>query len=337
MRGVTRAIRSFINWLGPDRSRLLFLLLAFTGLISLMLNAVGQQQQWVRLVQSVLFIAFLTGAVVIIVWRFPQQDRRQLLLVVAPALVAMSLGLLFPDLMMFFLPVAVGWIVISLIAMRGGVRREYQAAIKHLRKAEYKEAIAVMTSLIEQEPKVAEHYRFRAELYRLSSKIKKAREDYQRVVELTPESGVGYNGLAEVYLQDGEYEQALPYAQKSMEMEPDHWVPAYNLGMIEDRRGNWEAVSAPLKQALELGIPDSRHRLLTHLWLARAYYHLGQLEQANAEIKEMQREHDGQREWNTIFESEEATVLKAVLLDDVTLAAKLLEENASVELLANAS
>ena len=337
MRGVTGAVRRFINWLGPERSRLLFMLLALTGLISLILNAVGQQQQWVRLVQSVLFIIFLIGAVVIIVWRFPQQDRRQLLTVIAPALVAMSLGLLFPNLMLFFLPVAVGWLVISLLAMRGRVRREYQIAIKHLRNGEYKEAIAVMTSLIEQEPKIADHYRFRAELYRLSAKIKKAREDYQRVIELMPDSGVGYNGLAEVYLQDGEYELALPYAQKSLEMEPEHWVSAYNLGMIEDRRGNWPAAIAPLKQALTLGIPDSRHRLLTHLWLARSYYRQGQLEQATAEVKEMQREHDGLHEWNTIFESEEAAVLKDVLLEDVTLAAKLLEDQASVELLANAS
>jgi tetratricopeptide (TPR) repeat protein len=316
---------------------LLFLMLAFTGLISLILNAVGQQQQWVRLVQSALVIVFLIGAVITIVWRFPQQARRQLLLIVMPALIAISFGLLFPDLWLLFLPIAAGWVAVSLIAMRGGVRREYQIAIKHLRKAEYKEAIAVMTNLIEQEPKDADHYRFRAELYRLSSKIKKAREDYQRVVELTPDSGVGYNGLAEVYLQDGEYEQALPYAQKSMEMEPEHWVPAYNLGMIEDRRGNWSASVAPLRKALELGIPDSRHRLLTHLWIARSYFRQGQLDQANAEITAMQRERDGLHEWKTIFESEEATVLKSVLLEDVTLAGKLLEEQASVELLANAS
>ena len=47
--------------------------------------------------------------------------------------------------------------------------------------------------------------------------------------------GVGYNGLAEVHLQSGEYDKALPFARQALEHEPDEWVPAYNLGMIEDR------------------------------------------------------------------------------------------------------
>jgi hypothetical protein len=315
----------------------LFGLLASTGLISLMLNAVGQDQPGVRLAQSLLVVVFLAGAALTVVLRFPAEDRRQLLVVVGPALVAMSLGLVFPSLMLFFLPVAVGWIVIMIVGMRGRVRREYMEAVRHMRRREYKEALKIMTDLIGEEPAVSEHYRFRAELYRLSSRLKKAREDYQKVVELTPESGVGYNGLAEVYLQDGEYDAALPFALRARELEPDQWVPAYNLGMIEDRRRSWPTAIPALRQALDLGIPDSRHRLLTHLWLARAYFHQGQLDQANAAIKGMEGEKAGLREWETIFESEEAAVLRAVLMGDVALAAKLLEAGASVNLLANAS
>jgi tetratricopeptide (TPR) repeat protein len=291
----------------------------------------------VRLVQSGLAVSFLLGAVLIVVLRFPPQDRRQVALVVGPALVALSLGLVFPNLFMFFLPLAFGWIVLAVILMRARVRREYVTAIKHLRNREYKEAISVMSDLIEQEPAVADHYRFRAELYRLSARIRKAREDYQRVVELMPDSGIGYNGLAEVYLQDGEYEAALPHAKQALSFEPDHWVPAYNLGMIEDRlRHSAEAIPA-LKQALALGIPDSRHRLLTHLWLARAHVQLGQPDAANAEVEAMRREKDGLREWRTIFESEEAAVLKAVLSEDVALTARLLEQDGSTELLAATS
>jgi tetratricopeptide (TPR) repeat protein len=315
----------------------LFGLLASTGLISLILNAVGQDQASVRLAQSVLVIVFLAGAVLTIVLRFPPQDRRQTLFVVGPALVAMSLGLLFPHLMLLFLPIAVGWIVIAIVGLRARVRREYVQAIRHLRNREYKEAIDIITEVIADEPKMADHYRFRAELYRLSARLKKAREDYQRVVDLQPDSGVGYNGLAEVYLQDGEFDAALPFAEKAQALEPNEWVPAYNLGMIQDRRGDWVRAIPALTRALELGIPDSRHRLLTHLWLARAHFHRGEAEQCDAAFAHLRREEAGLKEWHTIFESEEAAVLKAVLLEDVTLAGKLLDAKATVGLLAGSS
>lgn len=337
MANVVRSVRRFVAWLGPRRAWFLFGLLASTGLISLVLNAIGQDQAWVRLAQSLLVISFLVGAVVTIVLRFPAQDRRQTLIVVGPALVAMSLGLLFPHLMLLFLPVAVGWIVLAVVGLRARVRREYVQAIRHLRNREYKEAIDIITEVIADEPKVADHYRFRAELYRLSARLKRAREDYQRVVDLMPESGVGYNGLAEVYLQDSEFDAALPFAEKARTLEPNEWVPAYNLGMIHDRRGDWAQAIPTLTRALELGIPDSRHRLLTQLWLTRAHFHRGESEQADAALAKLRRETAGLQEWYTIFESEEAAVLKAVLLEDVTLAGKLLDAKASVSLLASAS
>ncbi|MBX3063832.1 MAG: tetratricopeptide repeat protein [Anaerolineae bacterium] len=325
------AIRRFINWLGPARSQAIFLLLAITGLVSLILNAVGQQYEGVRFVQSLLLVIFLAGTAAIVILRFPAPDRSTILLIIGPALIAVSLALLLPNVALFFLPVAIGWILITSISMRGRIRREYQAAIRHMRKGEYNEAIKVMSTLIDDEADVADHHRFRAELYRLSGKLKKARDDYRRVTELEPESGIGFNGLAEVYLQDGEYDAAIPFAQKALELEPNEWVPAYNLGMIEDRRGQAEAAISALQQALKANIPDSRHRLLAHLWIARAQVRQDDAAAAAAEVREMKREQAGLREWKTIFESEEAAVLKRVLLEDVELAEKLLEGTTSVE------
>ena len=114
---------------------------------------------------------------------------------------------------------------------------EYQQAVKHLRKSEYAEAVKSMDSLIKQEPRDPNHYRFRAELLRLWGKLDRAKKDYQRMTELDPKSAVGYNGLAEVYLQAGDYDDALEAGQRAAELAPDEWVALYNLGMIEDRLG----------------------------------------------------------------------------------------------------
>ncbi len=326
-------IRRIINWLGPTRAQIIFILLALTGLGSLMLNAVGTKVEWVPLVQSLLLIVFLVGAAATVLSRFSERDRRQAALVILPMVAAVSLGLLFPSLLAFFAPVGVGWLLIAMVALRGRIRREYQAAIKHMRKGEYNDAIRVMSDLIKGEPENADHRRFRAELYRLSGKVRRAREDYEKVVELMPESGVGYNGLAEVYLQDGEYEAALPYAKQALEREPDQWVAPYNLGMIEDRLDEWPRSIEHLEQALRVGVPDSRHRLLIHLWLARSYYRLGKTDEAEAELQKMKRERVGLNEWNTIFESEEAAVLRNVLLDDIQLAQRLADGEAALSAL----
>lgn len=326
------SIRRFVTWLGPGRSRFLFLLLATTGLISLMLNAVQPPEPWVTPVQSLLAIAFLVGAVATIVTRFDGPERRQLLMLVGPAVAIVVIGLLVPSLAILAILLALGWLVIASITLRSAVRQEYQKAIRHMRKGQYDEAIAVMSDLIRSEPDRAEHHRFRAELFRLSGKVKKAQADYERVVALTPDSGVGYNGLAEVFLQSGEYDKALPYARQALEREPNEWVPAYNLGMIEDRLALADAVEH-LKLALKTGIPDSRHRMLAHLWLARAAMRTGDRDAATRHIEDLKHEKAGLREWRIIFDNPEAAILRGVLAEDVELAESLAEGRATLDAL----
>jgi len=333
VKGINRNIRRFIKWLGPQRAYMLFFLLALTGLVSLMLNAVGQQFTWVRVVQSLLVLVFLVGASVIIGTRFPPEDRRELFIALAPALLALALGLLNRPLLIPFTVAGVGWIAIAAIWIRGHVRQEYATAIKHMRNDEFDKGVKVISDLIKREPEKADHYRFRADLYRMGGKIKRSRADYEKVIELTPDSAVGYNGLAEVYLQDSEYSEALDYARKALELESNQWVMLYNLGMIEDRLSMAPDAIKHLVEALKMGIPDSRHRLLTHLWLARAYQREGKSAEASGEINLLKKEQTGLQEWETIFENEAAAVLRGQLEGDVNLAKQLVSGEAKPEAL----
>jgi tetratricopeptide (TPR) repeat protein len=336
MKAIRQSINRTIGWLGPTRAQAFFVLLAVTGLGSLILNIIQPQPVWVRAVQSLLVIAFLIGAALIVISRFPVQDRRHLVFAIGPAIIAISLGILYPQFIIFFAAIGIGWLLISMVLMRGRVRQEYQTAIKHMRNNEYDQAVDVISDVIKEEPENPDHRRFRAELYRMAGKIKRARADYQKVIELTPDSPVGYNGLAEVYLQDGEFQEALSFAQKALELEPDYWVAPYNLGMIEDRLNMSEQAIEHLDHALAATIPDSRHRLLTYLWIARAQFRLGHESEAKDALQKMKREKLGLEEWTTIFESEAAAVLKAVLEDDVNVSAKLVNDNADLSVLTGA-
>ena len=207
---------------------------------------------------------------------------------------------------------------------------EYRDAVKHLRKLEYAKTIQVMDRVVKMEPREPNHYRFRAEVFRVWGKLNNALRDYQKMTELAPNSPVAYNGLAEVYLQRGEYPEALEAARKANQLSPKDWVTFYNLGMIEDRLGLSSEVIDHLDRALALKVKDSRHRVLIYLYLARAYSRLGQMDAATKQVAAMKHLKAGLDEWQTILDDKQADTLRAVLGDDIADAQDLV--NGKLEL-----
>jgi tetratricopeptide (TPR) repeat protein len=191
-----------------------------------------------------------------------------------------------------------------------------------------------MDGVIREEPNVPEHLRFRAEVLRVWGKIDRAKRDYRRMTEIAPESAVAFNGLAEVCLQAGDYAPAREAAQRAAELAPGEWVALYNLGMIEDRLGNSEAVIDHLTAALALKVPDARHRALIQVYLTRAYARLGRLDEARRAVAALKGLKNGLDEWDTILKSEQAETLRAAIGADVALARALLGGGQTVEGLA---
>jgi tetratricopeptide (TPR) repeat protein len=261
---------------------------------------------------------------------------KQMVLRLGPGLLLLGVGVLLPDYLLFFGGAGVGWIVVSPLVLRGRVRMEYQAAIRHLRRNEYEQAIAIMDRLIQAEPDQTEHRRFRAELHRLSGDLPSAARDYERIVELAPDAPEGYAGLSEVCAQQGDYEQARTHGLGALERGPGRWMPAYNLGMIEDRLGHADAAAGYLEKALAAGLPHRRYRLLARLWLARSYYRQGRADDARAQIALMRQQASGLREWRVIFQSEQAAPLRGLLEADADLAEQLLNAEAPLEALGSA-
>lgn len=326
-------INRFLLFIGPARARALFFLLAITGAISLTLNAV--QGEWVRPVQTLLFFAFVIGAIVIIVGRMTREDRGRFLAIILPAFGALILAMtVLPQYTLPLLGGAAGWLVAGFFIFRTRIPMDYQKAIKHLRKNEYKEAIDIIDEVIKNDPDTPNHYRFRAELLRISGKLDRARRDYFRMIELVPESPEAYNGLSEVQLQMNNLNGALEAAAKAQSLAPDDWVALYNLGMIEDRVGNAQDAIGHLIKALDLKVPDARHRVLIHLYLARAYARLGDMAHAAEQVTAIKRQRSGLEEWQKILESEQAATLKAVIGADVEMAQAVADGKLTPELLA---
>jgi tetratricopeptide (TPR) repeat protein len=316
--------------LGTERLRAIFILLATTGLISLILNAV--QGDWVRPVQTILAIVFITGSMVIIGGKLSWEDRIRYIQIFAPAFGAVVLALtVLQNISLLLLGLAFGWILAGLFIF-GNVRApmQYKETVKHLRKNNYAEAVKTLDDLIKEEPTVSHHYRFRAEILRLWGKFDRARRDYRKIIELEPQSAVGYNGLAEVYLQENNFTSAREAALTAFELASTEWVTAYNLGMIEDRLKLSQEVIDHLRIALKLKVPDARHRLLIHLYLTRAYSRMGNMEAAKHEVKSLARHQGGLNEWQVLLQSDQAQTLRDVIEDDVKTAEALIDGSIDV-------
>lgn len=317
-------IQRLLIFLGVGRARALFALFAATGLISLMLNT-PTADETTRLVQTLLSLTALIGAVVIVGSAYEREARARYAAIAAPALGALILGLtVLSQYGLALMGGAVGWIVAGLFLFRVRAPGTYQKAVRALRRNQLDEAVEWMDELIKAEPDESAHYRFRAELLRVWGKTDRARRDYRRIIELEPESAVAFNGLAEVELQARRYTEALAAAEKAAARAPDEWVAFYNLGMIEDRLGRSEDVIRHLTQANAMKVPDARHRLLIQVYLTRAYARIGAIDDAQRSIEALRKQSNGLREWQTILQSEQAQTLREAIGEDVSLAERLI-------------
>ena len=323
-------LKRFEIFLGPRRYRAFVALLAVTGLASLALNAVSGAPAIVTALQTLLLLAFVIGALHLVLGRLPAEERKRWLAVILPSVLVMAIGsLALPAISGAFVGAGLAWIVAGIFVFRGiGGPKNYKTAVKAMRKGDYASAITAISAQIQQEPRRPEHYRFRAELHRLAGQLKSARRDYQRMIELDAESAVALNGLAEVELQAGRYQQARVAAAAAQALAPEEWVAAYNLGMIEDRLEDAPAVVQHLTRALALKMPDSRHRLLAQLYLWRAHERLGDHDSAVAARSAMRQERAGLEEWQLIMSADEAAALRQVLSADIEQARQLLEGEA---------
>ncbi len=321
-------IRRMQSFLGPRRFRAFLALLAATGLASLALNVLVQGSPVATGIQSLLLVIFILGSSVIVLGRLPTEERLRWLGIIVPSALAIVIGsLAFPHLTGLFVGAGLGWIVAGIFIFRDPRGpQNYRAAVKAMRRGDYQSAISSMSAEIREKPDQAQHFRFRAELHRLAGDLDSARADYRQMAELNAQSAVAYNGLAEVELQARRYEEAMQAARVAHELAPDEWVAAYNLGMIEERLRQDDAALRHLSDALALEIPDSRHRLLVHLYLWRVYQRRGDLDSAGDSLAALKREKAGLEEWKVIMSADEAQALRAVLSDDIEEARRLIKD-----------
>ena len=326
-------LREVFHWLGPNRTRITAALLIGIGALMIGLQIAYADVDWLAQAQIGLIWLFVAGLMGVVSSQLNARVRRRFWTTVGPGLALLALGIVVPGYAVFLAGGGFGWLIIAPLALRSHVRMEYQQAIRHMRYGELDEAIALMNGLVEAEPDDPEHFQFRADLHRLAGHPDQAQADYEQVIRLEPDAAAGYIGLSEVRAQSGDFEAARAPAQQALEREPDGWLPAYNLGMIEDRLNEPRAAVEHLQNALKAGLPHRRYHLMARLWLARSYVRLSEPDEAERQLKAMRDAREALNDWEMVFESEQAALLRALMEPDVRLAARLVQGDAGLEVL----
>ncbi|MCY4527136.1 MAG: tetratricopeptide repeat protein [Anaerolineaceae bacterium] len=318
---------------GTARLRALFLLLALTGLASLMLNALdATAYPWTTSLQTLLALSVPVGAVVIFVSGLDPSARWRPIIILLPVALVLLLALVVEaSLRLPLAGVALGWALAGWFLFRPRQARQVQQAIRALRRGRHGEALTAMDELIALEPDVTAHYRLRAEILRLDGNLSAASRDYRRMTRLDASDAGAWNGLAEVLLQADRHQEALEAARRAASLAPGDWVASYNQGMIEDRLGLAQPALQHVGEALAANVKDARHRLLLQLYLARARMRLGDRAGAEEALQDLRRERKGLEEWQRLLAHEQAATLRKVLEADIQLAHALTEDDAALD------
>lgn len=89
-------------------------------------------------------------------------------------------------------------------------------------------------------------------LYELEKDFRKAKQNYEKAIELNPNVAIYYNNLADVYRQQENYRDAEKYVLKAIELDDENPIYLTNYGNILLLSGNIILAEIMLLGAVDL-------------------------------------------------------------------------------------
>ena len=161
----------------------------------------------------------------------------------------------------------------------------------------YDDAIKEFTAAIAIEDNNPVYYNNRGWAYLNSSKNDEALVDFNKTIQLEPDYANAYSGRASVYLKKGEtdeakinfkraaliyidrrdYDDAAEELNSAIEADNNYGEAYYYLGLIENRRNNYQKAIHNYDEAIRLGYIEGGY---VYNGIGYAKYHLGRYEDA---------------------------------------------------------
>jgi tetratricopeptide (TPR) repeat protein len=148
-------------------------------------------------------------------------------------------------------------------------------------------AIATYQNALKDNPREPSFYILTGELYESKQDWDKAKQSYQKALEISPENPVASNNLAYVMLQTGgNVDVALSLAQTARRADPDNANTADTLGWIFYQKGAYSSAIELFQEALKLAEKQkSPDNPTVHYHLGLAYQKIDKPAQAREQLQ----------------------------------------------------
>ncbi|AFY31894.1 tetratricopeptide repeat protein [Calothrix sp. PCC 7507] len=142
-------------------------------------------------------------------------------------------------------------------------------ALQLAQEGDYREAIALLSQLIDRHPQNAVDYNNRGLIYFQSGERQKALSDYNTALQLNPKLASAYNNRANYYAAGGELAAAIADYDQAIDLNPSYVRAWINRGITWRDLGQYEEAIENFEIALLFG------QLEGHIWAERGRtYHL---------------------------------------------------------------
>lgn len=165
-----------------------------------------------------------------------------------------------------------GFIIAEVPEMDGAARRDFDRAVRMLKRKDYGQAIDLLEEVIEQSPGVTAPYINIAIAYERIGKRQKAEEHLKTALKLFPEHPVASNEYGLLYRKTGRFAEARAIYERAIARFPDYYPAHRNLGILCDLYLNDPTCALEHYEIFSEARPEDKQ---VKLWIADLSFRLG--------------------------------------------------------------
>ena len=212
--------------------------------------------------------------------------RRLAVLLAVPALVGITLGMVYGSATYTLIGVGVS---LALLVLQRIIDTpiSFRFASRQFQNGNVEAALDLVNRSINARPDFWQSYQLRAMIYLTRLDFLRAEKDAQAAIERNPKAHPAYNTLGQTYLAEERFAEAAEIYGRALDLAPNYALYHYHLGLAQYRLAQYAAAADSLASATQGTLPIVEYDLQCYYYLGRSLQALGEQELADLAFSEM--------------------------------------------------